>query len=134
MTRRAYIDCPLSAALAAKNHGFKFVNKGGDELVLVQEMSGRHVFQKWTDAYFSGKPYRQLIDFCGDYYIDGESLPLLEPMVGDLLHGYHDNPKLYNPSFFILPEDFNIKCYGWEFKIIQRNNHPFPTIQYEDAQ
>ncbi len=119
MTRKAYIECPLEAALAAKNFEFKLLyGVGTDEpdQVATNEDFAAHYLDE-SEVY---------------YWIAPESLPLLEPIVGDLLHGSHDNRKLYNDSYFVLPEDFNLQCYGWTFKIIQRNNKPFPTIQYAE--
>lgn len=82
------------------------------------------------------------------HYISPESLPLLEPMVGDLVRdcGYvhdADHPIVKSVKDVGKPDGdilwINLSGYRslmrfnrHELKIIQRNNKPFPEIHYEN--
>lgn len=136
--KRAYISCPLEAALAAKNHGFEFFVKFPNydcpyEVVCMEDDDICDVESalKYIDRSF--KDYK--------IYIADESLPLLDPKLGDLVKQFGRSAAdcIYN-----LREDIcGKKTFIWQTgeynfyssieKIIQRNGKPFPTIQYEDV-
>lgn len=129
MTNKPYISCPLSAALAAKNFGFKFVNRhtesdpnnGVDYGGMMDGLSSIH-HSLWA------KPL----------YIHDDSLPLLQPMVGDLI-AYKGEPMIVesietpDPPSYIVYYDHLPKKLNSDVVIIQRNGLPFPKIQYEES-
>jgi hypothetical protein len=125
---RAYISCPLEAALAAKNFGFEYDH---DDYGRIS-----------PDDFFHELPELSSIHLDGNFYIAPESLPLLYPLVGDLV--WHDEyfiwkreqTKQYiDAHFFGLDTDGNrLSPFCGTSRIIQRNNKPFPAIQYEDVE
>ena len=151
MKNRPYIECPLSAALAAKNFGFKFIvprelmaydnqydinNKDmngfkynwNDPINYVKLHNVQDIDSSWTDV-----KWRKMV-----YFIAPESLPLLNPMVGDLIEFiFAEQP------YEIVKEDGNSlrdkhlsfarhKIREGTAIVIQRNNKPFPEIHYEN--
>jgi hypothetical protein len=132
------VECPLEAALAAKNHGFKFADKDGDELFLVQEMSGRHVFQKWINDFYEGKQYRKMADYYGKYYIAPKILKTIDD---DLIETGDHKFLLVAPEQYVKKYPLTMitkECADWTIEedcahIIRRGDFSFPTIKYEDV-
>ncbi len=129
MTRRAYISCPLEAALAAKNFGFEFkclANIRGNDWKIIED-----ILEIELDCYREVITHYQL----SKYYIKEESLHLLEPMGGDLIYQRHNN-RINDDldSYSVWEKNFNTKFEGWTFTIIQRQGKPFPKIEWEDVE
>lgn len=143
MKTKPYIKCPLEAALAAKNFGFKFKDENNRTMkwakregLIVMGCNG------WNEV--------SLNDSRTKYYIAAESLPLLEPMVGDIIFGravvswsgtkydYCDRIEEIDDQCYTLQSGPEITRGEYlddgdeSFRIIQRNNKPFPEIHYEN--
>lgn len=151
MKGRPYISCPLSAALAAKNFGFKFIVYPTPEQI---------------NEYDSVEPWDWLHtchdNFClevchiedaisyikeastNKIYIAEESLPLLEPMVWQDVVAVETHRNNGKEKYGLLSNKTGMSvCVGGmiisrdhivRLKIIQRNGKPFPRIEYEDTQ
>ena len=133
---RPYIKCPLEAALAFKNLGFKIVSKYQSSLTLMEFHHGGY----WVAS--------DGIGYTGVLYISDESLPLLEPMVGDIceLKGNPDYDH-YDTTWEVIlkindlpdPIEFetdNSGFYRGKFqecftRIVERNGKPFPKIEQD---
>lgn len=142
---RFYYDCPRIVSVMEKYHGMKFCNNQGDEV-------------RATNGYFKVRPAKFPYNFykCNKQiaFIHPESLPLLEPQVGDYVQvlGGRDNFHIYQISKLetlpyacadsldsdVVPKmeecDFDYLDSNHElpkekqvrgFKIIQRNSTPF---------
>ena len=123
ITKRPYIECPLEAALAAKHHGFKFENEYMNRAIEVED------FAHFTDEY-----YRD--------HLTKESLSLLQPKIGDMyfwISGEGTPWWEYHARFIYDNDTVELaKCAlskpELKSRIIQRNNQPFPKIEYEDVE
>lgn len=131
MTKRAYIDCPIMALHARRNHeGFKRIQMrcqvaGDYEIKTVPEWI---ILRDIRDTATGNK-----------YYIHPDDLHELEPQVGDaMLCEIYDGAAEYiqaigimraEQRLFIGDEDYT-GMYDLE-QIIQRNNKPFPQIKWE---
>lgn len=72
MTKRYYYDCAIEAAYMTKNFGFTFVSEGyGNELIY--RGSSEFGIQGVKNGIYAGDKH----------YLAPESLPLLEPKLGD---------------------------------------------------
>lgn len=112
MTRRAFIRCPLEAALAVKNFGFKFITNG-DSLLIPDE----YIYEEAGNYLCYGKSKR---------YISPDSLPLLEPKKDDLYaHDCACGWLTTSPSVDWLRQ-------LGHFRIIQRDGKPFPKVEWEE--
>lgn len=117
-----FIKCALEAALAAKNHGFKYYTK----LVDANDVN-------WLDpgCYINLRGSWVV----GKYYIADESLALLEIQIGDILIANYKSQAEY--VFHIMNDDsaYEIARYKSncpDGRIIFRNNLPFPKIEVDD--
>lgn len=133
---RPYIKCPLSAALAAKNFGFKFVDGHTECLRLHSE---------WMSVYDLSMVISHVPGW-GKFYIHNESLPLLQPVVGDLFYVgrkefpyhevvYDDDRRADRETPFkrIFTANSWYRNPNIDFWIILRNGLPFPKVQYEES-
>ena len=138
MKGKPYIACPLEAALAAKNFGFRFIDKQIGAIFLsdlIMLIAGTHQLQT--------KAIPRLYIFSGDIH-------LLDPMVGDLCE-LKGNPEYdhYDLTWELILKKYDMHPHGVEFdtenssfyrgklqgllnRIIQRNRKPFPEIHYEN--
>lgn len=121
---RYYIECPLEAALAAKNFGFRFdadwsegLNKqmgglsGADYLFFI------HMIQS-----------RCLLDIEDiKYYIRPDSLPLLDFKIYDIGLDRKGMPGSFNGVSWVSEDWMHDPVI-----IIQRNGKPFPQIKQEE--
>ncbi len=115
---RYFYRCPIAALFMKKNHGLKLETEGGEELTIVD------------------LAYAVLVNHfpIGPAYIRHESVPLLQPIVGDLMIGprircvepfFVDRQMLDNPSY-----DERVLLTG---QIVMRNNLAWITPETEDA-
>lgn len=126
---RAYIDCPLEAALATKNFGFKFdVWSYYSSTMVVQ--NSNYIYE-----------IANIVDGDERCFVAPESLPLLDPVVGDVVI----NPDgmvatimidglvghQYAANYGVALKNA-IEWVGTCASIIQRNGKPFPAIKYEE--
>lgn len=135
---KVYIECPLEAALAAKNFGMKFyvrfpkyncpfsgVCMEGDDVCDVE--SAIKYIEESLNSY--------------KIYLCEESLPLLEPMEDDIVSFFnHRNNRIYGTVLnterklrIHISSELRWKSTTRDLKIIQRNGKPFPIIQYEES-
>ena len=114
MTRRYFIECPLEAALAAKNHGFRFTHDGDNECDIIALIAGGIFVNFWNIK----------------LYLHPDSLPLLDARIGDLT----DKWDGYSHQYELMETEEDIEMYnswaGDKF-IEKRNGKPFPEVQWE---
>ncbi len=132
MTRRAYISCPLEAALAYKDLGMRFVDENGEEIHIKSLANGAY----WQKGYAAG-------DHIGNHYIDDESLPLLEPQeldewrVGDWIYWIKsegDSDNYEGQQVMTIHEIRQAIADGYkQCSLVARDDINFPAIQYEDV-
>lgn len=137
MTKRPYIACPLEAALAVKNFNLKAALSNQSFNIQFEDKSGARldhqvVKNQMTWWYrINNEPY-----LGSEFYLREGSLPLLEPMVGDLVE-VNRGQILYgiitdlekNTGFYINGTHWG----SYDFKIIQRNGKQFPKIEWEET-
>lgn len=117
-TKRAYIECSISAALAAKNHGFKY--KGIDNAL--DPLNYVSIREEWTAMKF---------------YIAKESLYLLNCSMGDYIaYLLKDGSMTIGKVTYV--DDMYV-CVGTgkymdkdETCLVIKNGLPFPKISYKD--
>lgn len=148
MTNKPYIACALEAALAAKNHGFKYGIKHNGKIIY-------DCMSEWNPPTDEWKPMDDvddILEYDGICYIHPESLLLLEPMVGDIVIAYdiphtkylisadYENAIINSVHAYekdhilqIQREKMDIVMMMPNWRIIQRNGLPFPKIQYEES-
>ena len=121
MTKRAYIDDPLQAAMAIRDFGFKLTFNSGE--------FDREIYSE----VFVPSDLEALYGFFDNlnrkYYIHPDSLHLLEPQEGDL----YKMPFPHSSFYIITHPDKQIVEYdGYDRGcIIQRDSKPFPQIKWE---
>lgn len=120
--KRAYYTDPLAAAWMAKHHGMLFYDP--------QSPLGRP-FSVCGSGYEANMVFRA--DYRHDpqyFYIHPDSMALLEPMAGDLMHGLEDD------GYFILlsPGHNPRPIIEWDDPciIIQRNGRAFHWPEWEE--
>lgn len=135
MKTKPYISCPLQAALAAKNFGFSYTIYPTKEQIDEYDSS-----EPWDWLYSCHESYHDCchiedaiayIEEASSHkiYIAEESLPLLAPMVGDLVMTKKRECPACESDYIEVSQytdKDNIKT------IIRRNNKAFPDISYEN--
>ncbi len=132
MKGKPYIDCALEAAFAAKNHGFSFIDGGTNvEFGITKATYKNRAFDDYS-CFFDGGWDGSTTLWKRRYYIGAESLILINPVEGDI-------GKLNDGSVGIFGKPFiekwcrdGVLYLPSEGEIIQRNNKPFPAIQYDE--
>lgn len=122
MTNKPYISCALEAALAAKNHGFKFIDK--------ETCSEEREYIITYELILEGGDFHRPLN---KYYIAEESLPLLEPLNDDwgVINTLVDYERCDTVEIYVCAKyDLNVRG---NFQIIWRNGLPFPKVQYEES-
>lgn len=109
MTRYFY-TCHLSAAFMAKWYGMRYSNR----LALNYEHVSGDTVEDWSNQ--------------GPYYIHPDSLPLLEPMVGDLI--YMETP-MKREWIHVERHDLQKDLRG--YRIIQRQGRAFIWPEQEQS-
>ncbi len=129
MTKIPYIDCALEAALAAKNHGFRFVREHGKEIEHYDLVNLELMFPDGITS---------------KIYIHPDSMGLLDALPGDLVYthcqGDIDRYATVGENTMYLhtrPSPGRIKEIregGGIATIIQRQGKAFPDIQWEEVE
>ena len=125
MIKRYFYRCPVEAALMAKHH----------KIDLIGEDGCGWANYAW-DLLYEAIPrfYKNGDEYTGNYYVTPDSLPLLQPMVGDVMVG---NGILCVAPFMVdyhmLNKPSELETRLLRGKIILRNNLPFITPESEEV-
>lgn len=148
MTRKAYISCPLEAALAAINQKIMFVSADGNNLFFT--IGDGEV--AWYEEFITERRIFNEIYSHGKFFVNDNSFTLFDPVVGDIIFGraivswsgdkydYCGRIKEIDDQCYVLqsgpelPRGEYLDDGDESFRIIQRNGKPFPAIEYEDAE
>jgi hypothetical protein len=123
MTKRYFYTDPLAAAWMAKHFGMRFISWD----------SGKE-YEEFMPIYNAGSPIEKIRED-QRYVVHPDSLPLLEPMVGDLIYITEskigtltrqngDHLKLFTGDWLIKPDHVSI---------IRRDGKPFFWPESEEA-
>jgi len=155
MEKRYFYDCPLKAAYMKKHHGMKlqvhhsFENEdyGFLDVIGIYEYDEAWGDIEYIQAIKQNEGYgEQSFQFdpdCGKvFYIHPDSVPLLEPQMGDVIKQwgslagvpiYDIGERNGNPVYFMPDSSYNY--FESMEKIIQRDGKPFfwPEREKEEA-
>jgi hypothetical protein len=124
MTKRFFYTDPLAAAWMAKHFGMKLVclHRNEDDGVDADHVGTPYPFEHaildaemWEDA---------IRGTCRNIYVHPDSLPLLEPQIGDLITGRNRKVFMFHEGATTPTENA---------RVAERNGIPFHSPESEDA-
>lgn len=126
---RLYYDCPIEAAYMAKNFGVKFLHELRFEIEVYFSLHNNDI--SWLFNEETGDDYSYTRD---KFYIDPDSLPIFEPMEGDIITDDDINPFVISSKIscdvddkYVAPEHI-----VGQDKTIFRDGKPFITPKREE--